>query len=198
MELLVVLGIFSMVVTAASDIFMLANRSQRKVFGMERTQADARFTMEAIVREVRTGRIDYAYYAERAVKKLNPLEPLEIELALVDSTDVPLRFFLSDQNYDGGTARACSDRASVPCLLVSVDGGAASPITPRGVKVASLGFYISPLTDPTVFDPNTGAYSADEPPRVTVALILESVTGRAEERGVIRLQTTVINRRYDR
>lgn len=193
MELLVVLGIFSMVVTAASDIFMLTGRSQRRVFGLERTQADARFVMEALTREIRTGRIDYEYYAEREVRQGTIFGAPETELALVDSTDTPIRFFLSDDD----TASDCA-ADSAPCLLVSVDGGPASAITPKGVSVSTLAFYISPLSDPTEFDIGTGTFLTNEQPRVTIVLSLDSMAGRTDEQAHLVLQTTVTNRRYDR
>lgn len=190
MELLVVLGLFAMVVTAASDIFLLANRSQHKVLGFERAQADARFTMEAIAREFRTGTVDYAYYAGRGT----PIGVPEGELALIDSTNAALKFFLSDASTEG----ACADAASRPCLLVSIDAGPPSAITPKGVAVRSAAFYLSPSADPTAFNPATGSYAADEQPRVTVVLGLESVAERAGERSMVYLQTTVGSRKYKR
>lgn len=194
MELLVVLGIFSMVVTAASDIFMLTGRSQRRVFGLERTQADARFAMEALTREIRTGRIDYAYYAARVAAGGATFGAPETELALIDSTDTPLRFFLSVTDEE----KAACAADSIPCLLVSVDGGAASAITPKGVSLSTLAFYISPLADPTEFDVDNGEFLTNEQPRVTIVLSLDSVAGREDERAHLNLQTTVTNRRYDR
>lgn len=190
MELLVVLGLFSTVVVTASDIFLLANRSQRKLFGLERTQADARFTMEAITREVRTGLIDYGYYAGRG----SPLVVPDAELALIDGANTKVRFQLSDSGNDA----ACADAASKPCLLVSVGGGAPSAVTPKGVMVRNVKFYVAPLADPNVLDPNTGAYASDIQPHVTIVLILQSTMERASEQSVVYLQTTATNRRYKR
>lgn len=191
MELLVVLGIFSMVVTATTDIFLLTNRSQRKIFGLERTQADARFTMEAIAREVRTGVIDYEYYAARTAPPAIGVP--DAELALVDSAQSPLRFAMSTT----ATQAACPDLASTPCLLVTA-GGASTPITPKGVAVRNLKFYLAPATDPNVFDPSTGTYASTLQPRVTIVLVLESVGERAGESSIVSLQTTVANRKYKR
>jgi len=63
MELLVVMGLFSVTVMMASSIFMLSNRAQRRVLAVTSAQADLRYALEAIVREARMGRIDYASYA---------------------------------------------------------------------------------------------------------------------------------------
>jgi len=190
MELLVVLGIFSMVVTSTTDIFLLTSKSQKKIFGLERTQADARFTMEAIAREIRTGVIDYAYYAARII----PIGQPDTELALIDSNQTTLKFAMSDAS----TAGSCPNASSTPCLLVSSGGAAPTSITPKGVMVRNVRFYVAPLTDPNAFDISTGSYASTLQPRVTIVMVLESTAERAGERSVVSLQTTVTNRKYKR
>lgn len=190
MELLVVLGIFSTVVVAASDIFLLANKSQRKMFGLERVQADARFTMEAIVREVRTGTFDYAYYAGRGT----PIGVPDTELALIDSTNTKIRFHVSN----AGNESNCANAQSRPCLLVTVGNGTPAPMTPKSVRVNNARFYVAPVTDPNTFDPATGTYSSNVQPHVTVVLMLESTAERQTERSIVYLQTTATNRKYRR
>lgn len=190
MELLVVLGLFSTVVVASSDIFLLASKAQRKVFGLERTQADARFTMEAIVREMRTGAVDYAYYANRGT----PLGVPDHQLALIDSTNTKLLFSVSDSS----TESACADVASRPCMLVTIGTGAPVAISPKGVKVRTAKFYLAPVIDPLTFDPMTGTYSSNVQPHVTIVLALESTTERVDEQSVVYLQTTATNRGYRR
>ncbi|KPJ85499.1 hypothetical protein AMJ57_02860 [Parcubacteria bacterium SG8_24] len=190
MELLVVLTIFSTVVVAATDIFLLSSRSQRKIFSLERAQADARFTMEAMTREIRTGNLDYGYYDGRGT----PIGLPEVELALIDSTGAAIRFHESD----AGNEEACPEPQSRPCLLVTVGANDPASITPKGVRVRNLKFYISPTVDPTVFDPVSGSYAADEQPRVTIVLVLETTGTKAEERSVVYFQTTATNRSYVR
>lgn len=190
MELLVVLSIFSMVVVSASDIFLLANKSQRKVFGLERSQADARFTLEAITREVRNGTIDYAYYAGRAT----PLATPDSELALIDSTNTKIRFETSTV----ATQSACADAASRPCLLVTVGTNPAVAITPKNVAVRNAKFYIGPTSDPLAYDTGTGTYPTNVQPHVTIVLVLETRGDRAGEQSVVYLQTTATNRGYKR
>lgn len=188
MELVVVMGIFSMVVVAASDIFLLASTAQRKVFDLERIQADARFTMEAITREVRAGGIDYGYYEGRA----DPVSVPERELALVDSNNTHLVFYRSEDPGD------CVDQNSAPCLVVRIESGDSVPITPRDVVVRTASFYIAPATDPTKFTVETGTYDTDQHPRVTVVLVLEASAGRAARRALVSFQTTVASRIYRR
>jgi prepilin-type N-terminal cleavage/methylation domain-containing protein len=188
MELVVVLGIFTTVVVAASDIFLLASRSQRKIFNLERTQSDARFTMEAITREIRTGEIDYGYYEARAA----PIGFPDDELVIIDSNNTRIRFFRSLDPSE------CVDAASTPCLMVGVDANAPVTITPKDVVVRNASFYVTPQQDPQSFDPATGTYAADVRPHVTIVLMLESTRGRAGEGAVVSLQTTVATRTYRR
>ncbi len=190
MELLVVLTIFSMVVTTATDIFLLTNRSQRKIFGLERTQADARYTLEAIAREVRTGTIDYAYYAGRAAQLATP----DAELALLDAANSPLKFKVSDS----GTEALCADANSRPCLLVTVGANPPAAITPKNVAVRTAKFYVAPTSDPMSYDVTTGSYASNVQPHVTIVLVLESRGDRAGEQSVVYLQTTATSRGYKR
>jgi len=187
MELLVVLGIFSTVVASATDIFLMASRAQRKIFALERTQADARFTMEAMAREVRTGSIDYVYYGEGM-----PASGAVEELALVDSAGKRIRFHKSADAGD------CADASSAPCLMVTIEGGGTAPITPKGVKVFSAVFYVSPNSDPGFFDEATASYPVNLQPRVTIVLVMESAAQDPRERSIVQLQTTVTNRGYKR
>ncbi len=188
MELVVVLGIFTTVVVAASDIFLLASKSQRRIFSFERTQADARFTMETFAREIRSGAIDYAYYADRS----EPIGIPERELAIVDGDDARIRFFRSEDVAD------CVDANSTPCLLVAVDGGTPAVITPKDVAVRNIAFYVTPAADPQEFEPDGGTYAADVQPHVTIVLMLESTRGRDGERALVSFQTTVAMRTYSR
>ncbi|HTM68421.1 MAG TPA: prepilin-type N-terminal cleavage/methylation domain-containing protein [Candidatus Binatia bacterium] len=190
MELLVVLTIFSTVVVSASDIFLLANKSQRKVFGLERSQADARFTIEAIAREVRNDTIDYAYYAGRATAMAVP----DMELALVDSTNTKIRF----ETSTAATQSACADAQSRPCLLVTVGANPAVAITPKKVAVRVARFYIAPQSDPLTYDVTTASYPVNVQPHVTIVLVLESRGDRVGEQSVVYLQTTATNRGYRR
>lgn len=188
MEMLVALGLFSMVMATGMDIYLLAGRAQRKVFTLERLQSDARYAMEAMAREVRTGSIDFAYYAGRGT----PLALPDSELALVASDNSRLRFHRSttaDQGY-------CADAASVPCLLVTADNGTPAAITPRGVSVTSLGFYVAPSLDPFTF--GAAGWLVNVQPHVTVVVALRSVGGRIGETQDIYLQTTATSRAYRR
>ncbi len=184
MEMLVVMGIFSVVVTAASDIFMLSNRVERTVFASEKMQSDARYTLESIVREVRSDSIDYGWYATHANMKLP-----EDRLALVGANGDRI-VFSKDTN--------CYDAASSPCLVVSVNGGASAPMTPKNVKLRQLLFYISPSADPMTMNLADGTYPSNVQPRVTVVMVLEGAIMRAGETNITYTQATAVSRQYGR
>lgn len=186
-ELLVVLGIFSTVVVSASDIFLLVSRAQRKVYALERTQADARYTMEAISREIRTGRIDYAAYGGTVTSPADTLRLLDI-----DKTPIVFRRSAADESS------LCADTASVPCLVVLIGLNAPVAVTPKGVIARNLQFYVEPGVDPLTFDPATGGYAADTQPFVTVVLSLEGASNQAGERSPVNVQTTITTRDYRR
>lgn len=190
MEMLVALTIFSTLVVAATGIFLLASRTQRKVFDLESMQASARYTMEAMVREIRTGTLDLDHYAARDL----PIATPDAELALIDSEGERIRFFESGENHGG----YCMNDDSRPCLLVTVGGGPPAPISPKGIKVRSVSFYISPEVDPFGFDPASGSYLSDIQPSVTILLAFESSSRKIDERTYTHLQTTATSRRYER
>ncbi|MBI4457545.1 prepilin-type N-terminal cleavage/methylation domain-containing protein [Candidatus Uhrbacteria bacterium] len=193
MELLVVLGIFSTVVVSASDIFLSANKAQRKIAALERAQSDARFTLEAVTREVRGGRIDWQYYVDNSISLTGPVEIL----ALRDGTDAPIVFHRSD----AGNASYCPDAASTPCLLVTLGTPGVdqpAPLTPKGVTAQNVKFYVAPAADPSSFNPAAGTYASNGQPRVTTVLVLKSTEQRAIEGAVVYAQTTSSSRWYPR
>ncbi len=187
MEMLVALGLFSMVMVSAPDIYLLASRSQRRALSMERAQSDARFAMEAITREIRGGSIDYGYYAESAASPVD-------DLALIASDGSELVFSRSTST----TASACPDAESVPCLLVSIDGSDPVSMTSRGISVSGLNFYVGPFDDPFAFDESIGDYGSNVQPHVTVSMTLRSVGGRDDDQSTVHLQTTATSRTYRR
>ena len=187
MEMLVVMGIFAVVLTAASDIFLASNRAQRKTLSMELVQSDARYAMEAIVREVRSGTIDYSWYAANAPLSGNGLSSA---LAIVDGQGDRILF------YHSLAAEECGHADS--CIMVSLNGGIAQPITPKGVSVRRASFYVRPTADPYAFDHLTGLYGSDEQPRATVSLEMDSDSVDPREKVSVFLQTTASTRNFRR
>lgn len=183
-EMMVVLAIFSMATVVIVDIFMMASKAQRRTLAIEKVQSDARYSMEAIFREVKMDMIDYGWAGYAGGITLP-----EDALALRDADDNSVIFKKSADDCPVGTAA---------CLAVSLDGGLTwASITSEGNNVEDLKFYIDPAVDPFLM--NAGhVYDSDNQPRVTIALTTKGIGGRAEEQQTIYLQTTVSGRIYRR
>ena len=55
-ELIVAIGIFSLVIGMTVGIFVLALSNQRRIIALRNTEDNIRFTIEAMAREIRTGK----------------------------------------------------------------------------------------------------------------------------------------------
>lgn len=55
-ELIVAIGIFGLVIGMAVGIFVLALSSQRRIIALRNVEDNARFTIEAMAREIKTGK----------------------------------------------------------------------------------------------------------------------------------------------
>lgn len=185
MELLVVMGVFSLTVAIASSIFIQSNRAQRRVLALTAAQADLRFTLEAIVREIRGGQIDYASYEGSGGISV-PAEKL-----IIRSASGSLLKFYAETN-----PTVCPGNVT-RCLAVDVDGQVQS-VTSSGITLQDLTFYISPQSDPFSVDPASGRYKADQQPLVTVALKVKTGGSKTEDAAILSAQTTVASRTYAR
>lgn len=184
-EVLVALSIFSIVITIASDFFISFQRTQRTTEALQSVSSSARQVMERIVAEVSEHRVDYASYPDAAI-------PLPGQ-SLILKDDEGSRIFFRQEDSE-----VCPDEKSHPCAALSLDGQVWSALTPRGVRVRALNFYVSPSRDPFFFDALSNAYAADAQPIVTVVLDMEGdgVLGASQSR--VTLQTAVESRVYKR
>jgi len=185
MELLVVMGIFSLTVGITSSIFLLSNQAQRRVLAITAAQADLRFTLEAVVREVRAGFIDYETY-EAAGGIPIPADSLIIRSA----SGARLEF------YEETSAAICPSGVAA-CLAVRVDGVPQS-VTSSGILLEDLTFFITPQADPFSIDEDSGLYKADAQPMVTVAMKVRTQGRRPEDIVTLNAQTTIAARSYVR
>lgn len=183
-EMMVVLAIFSVATVVIVDIFMMAGKAQRRTLAIEKIQSDARYSLEAISKEIKMDMIDYGWAGY-----VGGITLPEDALALLDADNNSIIFKKSADNCPAGTAQ---------CLTVSLDGGGSwASITSEGNNVEDLKFYIDPPVDP--FAMNAGnIYDSDNQPRVTVVLATKGIGGRVEEQQTIYLQTTVSSRIYRR
>jgi len=183
-EMMVVLAIFSVATVVIVDIFMTSSRAQRRTLAVQKIYSDARYSMEAVAREIKMDSIDYDWsgYA-------GGITVPEDALALRDADDNSIIFKNDSENCPEGTTN---------CLAVSLDGGTSwASITSKGINVDDLKFYIDPLVDPFKMNASLG-YDSDHEPRVTIVLVTHGVGGRPDEQKTVNLQTTVSNRIYRR
>ena len=116
-EILVSLAIFTSALVMISGIFVFSTRAQQKTAVIERVQGDARYAMEAMVREIRAGSIDYARYNNAIT-----IVPEEV-LYLKSSAGEELTFFKGP----------CEGDAERDCLKININGASAD-ITGKGAR----------------------------------------------------------------
>ncbi|MFW0838084.1 MAG: PilW family protein [Candidatus Komeilibacteria bacterium] len=176
LEMLVVSAIFILTLTAVISIFVNTNRAQKRLANSEKLQADTRYVVEVMAREIRNGRIDYDNYTEGID---NPVS----ELKLLDYNDSAV-WFRRAQSGNHNTIQVC--RGSGCANSEWYD------ITPDDITVTQLKLFISPNVDPfTLTGPNTQ-------PLVHIGLTTQSLTPDLDEYKWIRYQTAVTTRYYAR
>ncbi|MEK7545511.1 MAG: prepilin-type N-terminal cleavage/methylation domain-containing protein [Patescibacteria group bacterium] len=185
MELLVVMGIFSLTVALTSSIFLLSNQAQRRVLAITAAQADLRFTLESIVREVRAGSIDYETY-----EAAGGIQAPSLNLIIRSASGSRLEFYKE-------TNPSICPAGVAGCLAVRVDGVAQS-VTSSGILLENLAFFITPQADPFSIDEDSGLYKADAQPTVTLALKVRTQGRRPEDIVTLNAQTTIAARSYVR
>lgn len=182
-EVLVSLAVFSVITTIATDLSLSFYRTQGKTENMEELSFAARSIMERLVQEIRESEINYQAYGKSTVG-------LEDTLYLNDSENQRIIFKKFDQN--------CPEEGAA-CLKISNDGTAWSSLTPKGVNLKDLRFYVMPLQSPFVFNQETLTYQAQEQPYVTILLSLERTKpGFLGHKEKVSVQTSVSSRIYKR
>ncbi len=183
-EMLVAMSIFVTVAMAATDLFIAASRSSKSVRTRERLQNEARFALDAITREIRSGTIDYAAYGGSVPFKGS-------ELKLRDSNNNIEIFRMSAASSE------CLAAAAHPCLLIC-NASSCSPLTSQNVRWDGITFYITPQSDPFLFDPVSGTYASSEQPHISVVARLHTESNLPEERAQVTIQALMSSRVYKR
>ena len=174
LELILVLAIFVVTSTSLASTFLYSQRLERSTSAKLTADSEARFTIEAIAREIRRDQIDYFSYAGT----IDPIDQTELKLK-----DLRGRSIIFKKNVVTGIGVA----------QVSVDGGVVwSDLTSNKVDVQVLRFYIAPATDPFA----TQAVS-NEQPRVTIAGSFKSLEKDSPQLPTI-ISTTITSRFYGR
>jgi len=189
MEIVVAISLFVIASTLLVDIFTITQRTQVKLSGQTRVQADARYVMEIISRYARNYMIDYQYIIDQ--EGVNPIPRQLNYLPLKDTQGNSIIFESSV------SPTICPSGVS-ECLVIRRNNSASASITPQGVNIKDITFYILPNRDPFVIDTSVGGYRSNQQPQVTIVLVSETISERTGERQTNYLQTTVSSRVYKR
>lgn len=225
-EILVVLGIFTVLGLLIVNVFLLSLRSQRQASFRQETLANLRFVMETMAQNIRTSEIDYSLDLTPQVLNLRSganrvsysLQfPGEIVLTTVTTSgsqsgllttadDVvvfKMNFFV-DPPQDPFTEERCN----IDAHCSSSSDGCTINDPDADIKDFRAGFCICSasnecnLTSNCVLNKGPAGQGLclpfDRQPRVTISLGFNAAGPRASEQPPIYLQTTVSSRIYKR
>ncbi len=207
-ELVVVIFIFSILLTGAIDIFVQAQRAQRKVAALEKLQDDARFLMQTITQSFQLGSLDFdCYQRPEKDKALNlglcgdSIDTLEGNGILGIKTFEGKTILFAHSSLIGEGQGKCIDEESAPCVMVAEVSSAGepswTPASSQGVRVETLQFYLSPDKNPFVLN-DQNEYISNAQPRVTVVFGATAQIKRFKETAKTFVQTTISSREYKR
>ena len=165
LEMTIALGIFVVLFTLTLGIYSYALKAEQRTIQISKLQREAQFIMEIIAKKIRSGKIDYPFYTN----SINAEG--ESELALLDSGGNQTIFKFENNNIK-------------VCIVDCDDVDNFFSIPPTDVQIASLKFFITPLTSPFV--------GLNEPPeefpKITVVIDLEN-TRAGSTRNLVVQQT---------
>ncbi len=187
-EVLIASAVFVTATALIADIFVRTNDTQRRTQGIQATATDARFAFESMAREARLGEIDYDYYGGTV-----DVSGGETELAIKTTENNSVRFGLQT---DSTICPTGTTSCLAVCLVNTCTTSDWNPITPKGVNVTDLLFYIYP--DKSPFVAVGSGFSNNSQPRVTMIMTTENITTDDVSKAVFTMQTTVSTRVYKR
>lgn len=130
LEILVVLGLFSLLGVVIINVYLMALSAQRQTSYRQKTLSNIRYIIETIARQVRTSEIDYNYYIDN---DKYPLAYPNSELALFNQAGKSFVY-----RFDETRGELQLETDSQIYLLNNTSE----------VKIEKLYFYISPVYNP--------------------------------------------------
>ena len=176
-ELMVSLGILTLVLLSAMGIYLRVIGTREQSLGDLNIQEEGQYIMGLIVKDVRAGQIDYSSYGGN-------LDEPEDELMLLDFSGDKIRY----KSDLAGSGSCTADR----CVLQRCKGnpcGDYENITMTDVSLERLDFYVNPVSNP--FTAGSETYSH---PYVTIILGLKSLTVSSTTAEIVLQQT--VSQRY--
>lgn len=154
-EILLTLAIISVVILIGANIYFSVTKIQRRVAALQKVQDDVRYVLEKMSQSVRLGLINYDFYNDPNGDgsydngfDLYPQSGTNLEiLAIIDQTENNIFYRKSGDKlqYCTGDQTYCVWDADVWDADYNWED-----ITPEGVKVSDLKFFITPSADPFV------------------------------------------------
>lgn len=189
LEMVVVMSIFSIASVYSMSAYVKSNRGQKKIVAISKSTTDARYALETMVKEIRSGKIDYEMYKLKDIN-LDNNEPVN-DLFIKDANNNLVWFNLYQVDQTRSQIRVC-----YTFELCEEDKW--YDITPGNVTVTTFNVYIWPKKNPFVLNSNTNEYEANEQPKATIVIRSKSLDKSEVAPQEIHLQTTVSSRTYER
>lgn len=178
LEIVVAVGIFSVVILSATGIFQSVAEGQRSAIIAQNIQEEIRYAMEIMGREIRMAKID-----DKDCKKVFKLNGTTNNK--IYNTDNRYQNILYFKNEGGGCvmysikdsrlAKTKGDSSDIPVFLTS-----------SKIKINDLKFYIIDNT----------AIEISIQPKITVMLDIEYI-GKKMHKQQMKIQTTISSRYYE-
>ncbi len=159
MEIIVAVGVFSVLILAVMGIFTSSLRGQQAIIAQARVDREAQLLLQTFTKRIRSSRVDYEAYG-------GTVSSSENTLSLIDQSDTQLSFVYDSANNE---------------IDVVFDSGSPIPISSGNVSVTNLVFYITPSANP--FSPGA---SPGVQPRVTVVMTLSASEGKTQVSNTIQ------------
>lgn len=176
LEMIISLGIFSVVVVAAIGITLAIKLSQQKTTNAQDVQDNIRYALEYMTKELRQG---YAYevFPTGCDTSSNPCTKVKFARAISGTEHTIWYCLVNDVIY----------RADDSADVCGIPNTTSIPLTSGDVRITKLLFYVvGNLPGP-----------ADGQPRITIAMGGNSVDARTQLQSYFRIQTTVTQLKRD-
>lgn len=157
-EMIIAMSLFVLVLVLATNVYFLINNSQRRVVAMQKVQDDVRYVFEAMAQEVRLDKINYSFYNTTGSPglpvDLHPLASAANYMLATTNQQGDQVFFrrsssVADQNDGLGTKVQYCQILLGATTTCEVDNDSLwEDVTPNGVEIVDLRFYITPSADP--------------------------------------------------
>ena len=187
LEMVVTMGIFAVASVYSMSAYVKSNSGQRKIVNISKGTTDARYAMETMVREIRTGKIDYTKYHDLGIA-IN--EQPNHDLIVRDSDNNLVWFSISENNG--------KNEIKVCYTETACDNGEWNVVTPSNIDITTFNIYIWPKVDPFNWSDSINNFEANQQPMTTIVIRSKSLDATDTLSQDIHMQTTVTSRLYVR